>query len=227
MFRRILSYIFPLSLHQRTSTVSGTLSVTLLNGKKLLNSPNTDYSYGRLQQVLRFGLEQIGFSAIKKQKKILILGIAAGSVVETLVKEIAFDGEIHGVEIAPEVIAIGKQFFDLDKVKNLQLFIQDAQEYVKNTSERYDSIIVDIFQDDQMPSFLFAPPFFLQLNKLLNSNGVILFNTIVKNKSQAQRNRDFVQYFQNTYQITVFPKVKQENQLLLLAKKNLNSSIKR
>ena len=210
MFRRILSYIFPLSLHQRTSTVSGTLSVTLLNGKKLLNSPNTDYSYGRLQQVLRFGLEQ---------KKILILGIAAGSVVETLVKEIAFDGEIHGVEIDPEVIAIGKQFFDLDKVKNLQLFIQDAQEYVKNTSERYDSIIVDIFQDDQMPSFLFAPSFFLQLNTLLNSNGVILFNTIVKNKSQAQRNRDFVQYFQNTYQITVFPKVKQENQLLLLVKK--------
>ena len=87
MFRRILSYIFPLSLHQRTSMISGTLSVTLLNGKKLLNSPNTDYSYGRLQQVLRFGLEQIGFSAIKKQKKILILGIAAGSVVETLVKE--------------------------------------------------------------------------------------------------------------------------------------------
>jgi spermine synthase len=112
-------------------------------------------------------------------------------------------------------------------VKNLQLFIEDAQEYVKNTSERYDSIIVDIFQDDQMPSFLFAPSFFLQLNTLLNSNGVILFNTIVKNKSQAQRNRDFVQYFQNTYQITVFPKVKQENQLLLLAKQNLNSSIKK
>ena len=144
-----------------------------------------------------------------------------------MVKEIEFDGEIHGVEIDPEVIAIGKQFFDLDKVKNLQLFIEDAQEYVKNTSERYDSIIVDIFQDDQMPSFLFAPSFFLQLNTLLNSNGVILFNTIVKNKSQAQRNRDFVQYFQNTYQITVFPKVKQENQLLLLAKQNLNSSIKK
>ena len=66
MFRRILSYIFPLSLHQRTSTVSGTLSVTLLNGKKLLNSPNTDYSYGRLQQVLRFGLELQRYKKAKK-----------------------------------------------------------------------------------------------------------------------------------------------------------------
>ena len=82
---------------------------------------------------------------------------------ETLVKEIEFDGEIHGVEIDPEVITIGKQFFDLDKVKNLQLFIQDAQEYVKNTSERYDLIIVDIFQDDQMPSFSFYPSLFLTI----------------------------------------------------------------
>ena len=216
MFRRILSYIFPLSLHQRTSTVSGTLSVTLLNGKKLLNSPNTDYSYGRLQQVLRFGLEQIGFSAIKKQKKILILGIAAGSVVETLVKEIAFDGEIHGVEIDPEVIAIGKQFFDLDKVKNLQLFIQDAQEYVKNTSERYDSIIVDIFQDDQMPDFLFTPPFFSQLKTLLSPKGSILFNTITRTKTEKQRNQDFVQYFSKLYHIKRYPKVEEENELLIL-----------
>ena len=219
MFRRILSYIFPFSLYQKESMVSGTLSVTLLNGKKILNSPNTDYSYGKLQQVLRFGLQQIGFDLIREQKKILVLGLAAGSVVETLIKEVKFQGQIHGVEIDPEVIAIGKQFFDLDKVKNLQLFIQDAQEYVKNTSERYDSIIVDIFQDDQMPSFLFAPFFFLQLNTLLNSNGVILFNTIVKNKSQAQRNRDFVQYFHEKYQITVFSKVEEENQLLLLVKK--------
>ena len=216
MFRRILSYIFPLSLHQRTSTVSGTLSVTLLNGKKLLNSPNTDYSYGRLQQVLRFGLEQIGFSAIKKQKKILILGIAAGSVVETLVKEIAFDREIHGVEIDPEVIAIGKQFFDLDKVKNLQLFIQDAQEYVKNTSERYDSIIVDIFQDDQMPDFLFTPPFFSQLKTLLSPKGSILFNTITRTKTEKQRNQDFVQYFSKLYHIKRYPKVEEENELLIL-----------
>lgn len=219
MFRRILSYIFPFSLYQKESMVSGTLSVTLLNGKKILNSPNTDYSYGKLQQVLRFGLQQIGFDLIREQKKILVLGLAAGSVVETLVKEIAFDGEIHGVEIDPEVIAIGKQFFDLDKVKNLQLFIQDAQEYIKDTKDKYDFIIVDIFQDDQMPSFLFDSPFFLKLSSLLKQKGTILFNTIVKNKSQAQRNERFVQYFHEKYQITVFSKVEEENQLLLLVKK--------
>ena len=219
MFRRILSYIFPFSLYQKESMVSGTLSVTLLNGKKILNSPNTDYSYGKLQQVLRFGLQQIGFDLIREQKKILVLGLAAGSVVETLIKEVKFQGQIHGVEIDPEVIAIGKQFFDLDKVKNLQLFIQDAQEYIKDTKDKYDFIIVDIFQDDQMPSFLFAPSFFLQLNTLLNSNGVILFNTIVKNKLQAKRNERFVQYFHEKYQITVFSKVEEENQLLLLVKK--------
>jgi len=110
MFKRIFSYILPFSLFQKESTISGLLSVTLLNGKQILNSPNTDYSYGSLQRVLRFGLHKIGFDLIRSQEKVLVLGLAAGSVVETLVEEVNFQGEIHGVDIDKEVIEIGKQY---------------------------------------------------------------------------------------------------------------------
>ena len=82
MLKRILSYIFPITLLRKSSTVSGLLSVTLLSGKQLLNTPNTDYSFGSLQRILRFGLQKIGFERIQKQKNILVLGLAAGNSVD-------------------------------------------------------------------------------------------------------------------------------------------------
>lgn len=219
MLKRILSYIFPITLLRKSSTVSGLLSVTLLSGKRLLNTPNTDYSFGSLQRILRFGLQKIGFERIQKQKNILVLGLAAGSVVETLVEEVKFRGQIHGVDIDKDVIEIGRQYFNLDKIKNLHIFLTDAQDYIKTTPIKYDSVIVDIFQDDQMPAFLFAPAFFSQLKKILNKKGVILFNTIVKTKAEAQRNQNFIQFFSDQYHIDRYPKVERENEILVLNEK--------
>ena len=69
-------------------------------------------------------------------------------MVETLVEEVQFRGQIHGVDIDPVVIAIGLQYFHLDSIKNLQIFLCDAQDYIKTTHVKYDLVIVDIFQDD-------------------------------------------------------------------------------
>lgn len=217
MLKRILSYIFPLTLLSKPSKISRQLSVTLLNGKYLLNTPHTDYSFGSLQRVLRFGLKQIGFERIQKQKNILVLGLAAGSVVETLVEEVQFRGQIHGVDIDPEVITIGRQYFHLDKIKNLQIFLYDAQDYIKTTRVKYDLVIVDIFQDDQMPDFLFAPAFFSQLKTILSPQGYILFNTIVKTKMEAKRNQDFAKHFSNIYQISCYHKVEGANEIFILS----------
>ena len=216
MFKRLLSYIFPITLLRKSSKVSGTLSVTLLSGKYLLNSPNTDYSFGSLQRILRYGLQQIGFDAIAKQKNILVLGLAAGSVVETLVEEVGYQGHIHGVDIDETVLEIGREHFQLDQIKNLRIFHCDAQDYIKNTPVKYGLIIVDLFQDDQMPDFLFTPPFFSQLKTLLSPKGSILFNTITRTKTEKQRNQDFVQYFSKLYHIKRYPKVEEENELLIL-----------
>ena len=217
MLKRILSYIFPITLLRKSSTVSGLLSVTLLSGKRLLNTPNTDYSFGSLQRILRFGLQKIGFERIQKQKNILVLGLAAGSVVETLVEEVKFRGQIHGVDIDKDVIEIGRQYFNLDKIKNLHIFLTDAQDYIKTSPIKYDLVIVDIFQDDQMPAFLFAPAFFSQLKKILNKKGVILFNTIVKTKVEVQRNKNFIEFFSDQFHIDRYTKVEGENEILVLS----------
>jgi hypothetical protein len=82
-----------------------------------MDSKNTNYSYGSLQRILRRGLQSIGFKYIKDCNSILVLGIAGGSVIKTLVNEIDYEGEITGVEIDPEIISLADKYFKLNEIQ--------------------------------------------------------------------------------------------------------------
>lgn len=49
---------------------------------------------------------EIRFIEIRKMQSILIIGVAGGSVIKTLVDEINLEGKIVGVEIDSEIIEI-------------------------------------------------------------------------------------------------------------------------
>lgn len=193
MFKKLFSYIIPLNIFKQKSTISQTLEVTWTDGELVLDSKNTNYSYGSLQRILRKGLKFIGFERILTMDKILVLGVAGGSVIKTLVDEIHFEGKITGVEIDKYVIAIANEYFHLDQIQNLEIVIDDAFEFVLKTKEKYDLIIIDVFQDTNMPNFLFEKFFVDRICYLLNSKGFILFNTMVLNDKQKQLNLDFFQ----------------------------------
>ena len=90
MFKKILSYFYPITIYKETSTISKSIEVTLYNGEMLLNTKNTNYSFGSLQKILKKGLLEIGAAEISRMESILILGVAGGSVVQTLVTDFSF-----------------------------------------------------------------------------------------------------------------------------------------
>jgi hypothetical protein len=57
--------------------VSKSIEITWTNGELVLDSENTNYSYGSLQRILRLGLKSIGFDKIIKMNHVLILGVAS------------------------------------------------------------------------------------------------------------------------------------------------------
>ena len=123
MIRKLFSYFIPINIYQKNSAVSKTLEVTWNNGELVLDSKSTNYSYGSLQRILRKGLKYIGFERIRNFESILVLGVAGGSVIKTLVDEIKFKGKITGVEIDATVIDIANRYFELDKIQNLEIVI--------------------------------------------------------------------------------------------------------
>jgi spermidine synthase len=148
----------------------------------------------------------------------LVLGVAGGSVIKTLVDEIKFKGKITGVEIDANVIDIANRYFELDKIQNLEIVIDDAFEFVLKTKLKYDLIIIDIFEDTSMPNFLFQDFFINRINSLLNLNGFILFNTMVINKIEEERNLIYKSKFGGEYSLRMYPKVEIHNELFTIKK---------
>lgn len=217
MYKKLLSYIIPQNIFKQKSSISKNLEVTWTNGKLVVDSENTNYSYGNLQRILRKGLKKIGFDRIKEMKHILVLGIAGGSVIKTLVDEINFNGKITGVEIDKVVIEIANEYFSLKEIPNLEIFIDDAFEFVLKTTDKYDLIIIDVFQDTKMPNFLFQSYFINRICFLLNPKGFILFNTMVLNKNQKKINLDYISNFDSKkYKIKNIKKMDETNELILI-----------
>lgn len=220
MVKRILSYLLPIKIYQKKSLISKNLEVTWNNGQLVLDSENTNYSYGSLERILRKGLLYIGFDRIKKFENVLVLGVAGGSVIKTLTQEVKFKGKITGVEIDETAVEIAKKFFQLDQIPNLNLVVDDAFEFVLKTKEKYDLIIIDVFQDTKMPNFLFEDFFINRINFLLKVNGFILFNTMVLNFSDRKRNATYKTKFNDDYSVRLYPKVEVHNELFTIKKLN-------
>lgn len=218
MFQKLISYLVPINIYKKKSELSHSLEVTWNNGALVLDSKNTNYSYGSLQRILRKGLKYIGYERIKKFDSVLILGVAGGSVIKTLVEEINYKGKITGIEIDRNIISIANKYFELDKIPNLEIIIEDAFEFVLRTKETYDLIIIDIFQDTTMPNFLFQDFFINHINKLLKVNGFILFNTMVLSEKDNERNTEYKSKFNENYSLRLYPKVEVHNELFTIKK---------
>jgi spermidine synthase len=219
MLQKLFSYLLPLNIFQQKSEISHSLEITWANGQLVLDSKNTNYSYGSLQRILRMGLKRIGFKTIKSMSDILVLGVAGGSVIKTLVDEIDFKGKITGVEIDPKIIEIANQYFKLNEITNLEIVIDDAFEFVLKTKSTYDLIIIDVFQDTLMPNFLFETFFTNRIGMLLNSKGFLLFNTMCLSNEHEIRNEKYSANFpEKQFSIQKMKRIEQHNEIFIIQK---------
>lgn len=219
MIQKLFSYIIPIKIFKKKSERSKIIEVTWANGELVLDSENTNYSYGSLQRILRYGLRTIGYPTILKMDHILLLGVAGGSVIKTLVDEIEYKGKITGVEIDSDIIQIANQYFNLDKIKQLEIIIDDAFEFVLKTKNKYDLIIIDIFEDIKMPNFLFESFFSERICFLLKNNGFVLFNTMILDEAHNVRNRKYVSEINaELFTSKMLPRVEVHNELIIIEK---------
>ncbi|EJL65187.1 spermidine synthase [Flavobacterium sp. CF136] len=219
MIQKIFSYLIPIKIFKKKSTRSKMIEVTWANGELVLDSENTNYSYGSLQRILRYGLKSIGFKTIQKMNHILVLGVAGGSVIKTLVDEIKYKGKITGVEIDSDIIQIANEYFNLNQIKQLEIIIDDAFEFVLKTKNQYDLIIIDIFEDTNMPNFLFERFFSERICSILKNKGFVLFNTMILDEAHNIRNRKYISEINSKlYSSKMLPRVEHHNELIIIEK---------
>jgi spermidine synthase len=221
MFKKLLSYFVPITIHKRKSSISKAIEVTWANGQMVLDSQNTNYSFGSLQRILRKGLKEIGYEKIKLMSEILVLGVAGGSVIKTISEEIGSKALITGVEIDPAIIEIANSYFGLNKIPNVDIVIDDGFEFILKTKKSYDLIIIDIFQDTTMPAFLFEDYFTERICNILKQNGYILFNTMILKEADDVRNVGYIKQFsKETFLVKAIPRIERHNEVIIVQKLN-------
>ena len=179
--KKPLSYLWPLT-RKYDSQFNGRLEVTWINGRKVLDSANANYSYGALQEVMDRGLAQTNAD---RAAPVLILGLGGGSVIPLLRKKYNYYGKITAVEIDPAIIEIAIKEFDIRAHLPLELVCADAEAYVSSSQEKFGLIIIDLFLDLEVPLQFFSEVFWRNLSALLLTGAKVLFNAGVNSAHEV------------------------------------------
>ncbi|MBO0357083.1 fused MFS/spermidine synthase [Hymenobacter sp. BT186] len=172
---RLLSYLFPITRTVQ-SEVSGPLEVTWRKGRKVLDTRHANYSYGSLQQVLRYGLL---FVEPRQASHALLLGLGGGSVVATLRHELQYEGHITAIELDAVVIGLAATEFGVRPDAQLAIVCADAFAWIRTAPDtQFGLIIVDLFVDLHLPAGLQTAGFWQDIRRVLRPGGYVLFNTL-------------------------------------------------
>ena len=210
MIKRILSYILP-STQKIISQKNGILELTYINGKKVLDSKNTNYSYGKLQTLLEFGIAKIDLSTINS---VLLLGMGAGSIIKSLRDKFSYHNNITAVEYDSTIINIAKEEFDIVNNHNTQIINDDVFSFVPVHSSKHELIIIDLFNDIVIPEEVYNLSFWSHLYEMLENKGIVIFNGGFDEQS-LRKLEELKLKLKSEFAITIYKRVHNLNNLLI------------
>jgi spermidine synthase len=182
---KMLSYLFPQRLANAEGHGGAHLEVVVNNGKLMLNANQSNYSFGGLHLIFEQLFDQIEIGKYDI-KKVLLLGLGAGSVVDLLVNKHGLKCTITGVELDKNVIDLAKKYFDIEKYTSLKIVQVDAFEFVQNNNEKYDLIVVDLFVGDTVPAAFSSEEFIQNLRRLCNEKCCVAYNKMTDNAKHKE-----------------------------------------
>ena len=114
-------------------------------------------------------------------KRVLILGGGDGGAAEELLKYPTVERVVIA-ELDEVVIRVAREYFQsihngaLDDPR-VEIRIGDGLAYVRDTTERFDLVLLDLTDPDTPASALYAGEFFSSVKKLLNPGGAMVLHT--------------------------------------------------
>lgn len=181
--RRMLSYLWPVRLAQAEGR-HGPLQVRYEAGELVLNSTHGNQSFGSLHRVWQQVFEQMGLVE-QSWGSVLLLGLGGGSVPSILRKEFGHDAPITAVEIDPAMVELGRRYFGLGGIPELRIVEGDATLLVHALTERYDLVIVDLFDDLDLARGVDTMGFAHAMRE--RCTGTLCFNTVAYDAASGAR----------------------------------------
>ena len=191
-WQKILSYFKDVYLESTSSVHNRELHVILSNGSYQLCTSNAVYSYEDKYINFRKSFEWIDWDKLNI-KKVLLLGLGLGSVPQMLEKNFRQEFEYTAVEIDEKVIELANKYTLDNLLSPIQFYQADALLYVKMCQEKFDMIIMDVFESEKVPKAFESKDFLDDLANLLNEDGFILYNRL---NISEEDHKDTLNYYE-------------------------------
>lgn len=107
-------------------------------------------------------------------RKVAIIGLGAGTAVREFTAAYG-PLPIDGVEIDGTIVDLARQYFHMNE-PNLHVIIQDGRYFLDTTSQKYDVIAIDAYQQPYIPFQLTTQEFFQEVRDHLTPTGVTVIN---------------------------------------------------
>jgi len=105
----------------------------------------------------------------------LVIGLGGGSLVKRMWRDYPWM-RIDAVEIDPAVVEVARVLFELPDDPRIRVLVGDGRRFVATTSDVYDIIVVDAFDDARVPRPLLTEEFMRACHGRLAPGGAIAYN---------------------------------------------------
>jgi cyclopropane fatty-acyl-phospholipid synthase-like methyltransferase len=208
IWKRWLSYLWPISLDCIATEEHDYLLVSLVRGRLQLSTPNAIYSFEDLYVNFAEAFRKIDFSRLP-EKNVLVLGLGLGSVIQLLEQEHHLDATYTAVELDEGIIDLAHQFTLCHLNAPVTVVATDGEAFLRSwVGPRFDLIILDIFKDDKIPTYFSSSECLDNIKHLLSPGGLFLSNRLYrtptdKKKSDTYNNAIYKIKFPNMDSLTI------------------------
>jgi spermidine synthase len=199
--KKIISYVYPQVIEEGTTKLGQKYEVNYENGVKVLNSENANYSFGSLHQIMLKGIEEV----LKKHKpkRVLILGLGAGSILSIMNKKFKWPYTFKAVELDADIVRLRKLYFDEEGTENGEILCMDAKTAIHQLeAHAYDLIVDDVFWDNSIPEFCKEQDYLKRNKILLAQGGVYMRNTMdTESMNHKEYEKELSKVFSSFYSV--------------------------
>ncbi|HET7466976.1 MAG TPA: fused MFS/spermidine synthase [Candidatus Dormibacteraeota bacterium] len=110
-----------------------------------------------------------------RPRSLAVLGLAGGTTARQYRLAFGDSIDITGVEIDPEILALGHQYFHLGDARAHEV-TADARYWIATSTGHYDVVVLDAYRQPYIPFHLTTKEFFQQVRRHLNPGGVAAVN---------------------------------------------------
>ncbi len=157
--------------------VANTTELILNEGQAIhsVYSSNDDLTHGYWDYLLVADAFRAAQNSAPIPRSVAILGLAAGTSARQYRLAYGDQVTITGVEIDPEILAIGHRYFHLGDAGAREV-LADARYWLETQAGSYDVVLLDAYRQPYIPFHLTTKEFFQHVRNHLNPGGVAAVN---------------------------------------------------